>query len=111
MREIVEFRVVEEFAPKRIPKSKEISRTIAGEFVISGRVKELFARHLITGAKLNPVRYSQNSSAESSDWFQLILTNTDAEIVSPTRVGIDPFDEDEKGETRIFDLSLFSVSC
>jgi hypothetical protein len=85
---------------KRIPKSKEISRTIAGEIVISGRVKELFARLRITGAQLNPVRCSQKASAESSDWFQLILNNTDAEIVSPTRVGIDPFDEDEKGECR-----------
>ena len=85
---------------KRIPKSKDISRTIAGEIVVSRRVQELFARNQITGAQLNPVRYNPKSSAESSDWFQLILTNTDAEIAPPTRVGIDPFDEDRKGECR-----------
>ncbi|MBV8226261.1 MAG: hypothetical protein JO232_13845 [Verrucomicrobia bacterium] len=85
---------------KRIPKSKDVSRTIAGEIVVSRRVKELFARHGITGAQLNSVRYSQKSSAESSDWFQLVLTHTDAEVVAPTRTGIDPFDEDEKGEFR-----------
>jgi hypothetical protein len=85
---------------KRIPKSKDISRTIAGEIVVSRRIKELFERHKITGGQLNPVRYSQKSSAESSAWFQLILTNTGAEIAFPTRVGIDPFDEDEKGEGR-----------
>jgi hypothetical protein len=85
---------------KRIPKSKDINRTIAGEIVVSAKIKELFARHRIGGAQLNPVRYSQRSSAESCDWFQLILTKTDAEIACPTRVGIDPFDEDEKGECR-----------
>ncbi|UCD52920.1 MAG: hypothetical protein JSW27_09820 [Phycisphaerales bacterium] len=33
-------------------------------------------------------------------WYQLVVTATDAEIVPPTRVGIDPFDDDPKGECR-----------
>lgn len=85
---------------KRIPKSKDISRTIAGEIVVSRRVVELFARHGITGAKLSPLRSSPSSSAESKEWFQLKVPNANAEIIAPTRVGIDPFDDDAKGEYR-----------
>lgn len=33
-------------------------------------------------------------------WHQLVPTVTSAEIIPPTRVGIDPFDEDPKGECR-----------
>jgi len=85
---------------KRMPKSKDVSRTIAGEIVVSRRVAELFARHEITGAELLPVRSNPSSSAESKDWFQLTVPKADAEISAPTRLGIDPFDDDEKGECR-----------
>ena len=85
---------------KRIPKSKDVSRTIAGENVVSRRVAELFSRHKISGAGLLPVKPSKKSSAESRDWFQLTVPMADAEIVAPTRVGINPFDDDEKGECR-----------
>jgi len=33
-------------------------------------------------------------------WYQLVVTSADAEIAPPTRVGINPFDEDSKGECR-----------
>ncbi len=33
-------------------------------------------------------------------WYQLIIRSADAQIVSPTRLGIDPFDDDKKGEYR-----------
>lgn len=85
---------------KRIPKSKDVSRTIAGEIVVSRQVGELFARHGITGAELLPIRSKGASSVESKDWFQLIVQNSEAEVIAPTRVGIDPFDDDEKGECR-----------
>lgn len=85
---------------KRIPKGKDIAKTIAGEIVVSLRVAELFERHGVTGLTLNPVRMSAASSAESKDWFQLAVQSADAEIVAPTRVGIDPFDDDPQGESR-----------
>jgi hypothetical protein len=85
---------------KRIPKSKDVCRTIAGEIVVSRRAAELFSRHKITGAELVPIRSKGATSAESEDWFQLKVLKSEAEIISPTRVGIDPFDEDEKGEYR-----------
>jgi hypothetical protein len=66
---------------KQIPKSKDVCRTIAGEIVVSRRAVELFARHGITGAELSPVRSSPSSSAESKDWFQLIVPNANAEII------------------------------
>ena len=84
----------------RIPKDKDFCRTIAGEIVISRRAMELLARHGITGAELSPVRSSRSSSAESNNWFQLAVPNATAEIIAPTRVGIDPFDDDEKCEGR-----------
>ena len=33
-------------------------------------------------------------------WHQLVVVSNNAEIVAPTRVGIDPFDDDLKGECR-----------
>ena len=33
-------------------------------------------------------------------WHQLVVTSNTAEIVAPMRVGIDPFDDDPKGECR-----------
>jgi hypothetical protein len=85
---------------KRIPKSKDIARTIAGEIVVSKRVVELFDRHSITGAEFGPVRHRPASSAESKDWFQLLPKSCDAEVAAPTKTGINPFDEDTTGQYR-----------
>jgi hypothetical protein len=85
---------------KRIPKGKDVCRTIAGEVVVSRRVAELFARHGITGAELRPVGSTRASSAESKEWFQLMVEGPEVEISAPTRVGINPFDADEEGRCR-----------
>lgn len=85
---------------KRIPKIKDFSRTIAGEIIVSRRMKELFELNEIAGATMSPVRSNPSSSAESKEWFQLIVQNEKAEVIAPTCVGIDPFDYDEKGEFR-----------
>lgn len=85
---------------KRIPKSKDFSRTISGEIVVSRRVAELFARRGVMGAEFLPVCFNKSASAESKDWFQLGISNACCEIVPPTRVGIDPFNDEAKGEFR-----------
>lgn len=85
---------------KQIPKGKDISRTIAGEIIVSKRLVELFRQQGITGAEFRAVRQSPASSAKSKDWFQLTVQSAEAEIVPPTRAGIDPFDDDAKGECR-----------
>jgi hypothetical protein len=91
---------------RRIPKSKDISRTIAGEIVISRKLKELFVRHRISGVQLIPVRYSVKSSAESPDWFQLVLTESTVEVAPHNWVGLGLFQEDVKGEYRWFELGF-----
>lgn len=85
---------------KRIPKSKDIARTIAGEIVVSKQMAELFERHSITGAGFGPVCHRPVSSAESKDWFQLLVKSCDAEVTAPTKTGINPFDEDATGQYR-----------
>lgn len=85
---------------KRIPKSKDISQTIAGEIIASKRLVDLFRQQGITGAEFRAVRQSPASSAESKDRFQLTVQSAEAEIVPPTRAGIDPFDDDAEGECR-----------
>jgi hypothetical protein len=85
---------------KQIPKSKDISRNIAGEIVVSARFVELFRQQGITGAEFRAVRQDPPPSAKSKDWFQLTVQSSEAEIVPPTRAGVDPFDDDAKGECR-----------
>jgi hypothetical protein len=60
----------------------------------------LFNQHGILGASLHPVRAKGAKSLEPSGWSQLVISRTEAEIVAPTRVGNDPFDDDLKNEYR-----------
>ncbi|HWD92516.1 MAG TPA: hypothetical protein VG938_09210 [Verrucomicrobiae bacterium] len=85
---------------KRIPKSKDIARTIAGEIVMSKRMVDLCDKHSITGAKFGPVCHSLASNTESKDWFQLLVKSCEAEITAPTKMGVNPFDEDMAGQYR-----------
>lgn len=85
---------------KRIPKSKDFARTIAGEVVISRRASELFAQHGITGVTFHPVRTKGVKNLELPDWSQLVICSADADMVPPTKAGIDPFNDDPKGEHR-----------
>lgn len=85
---------------KRIPKSKDIARTIAGEIVVSKCMVDLFNRHSITGAHFGPVCQHPGSSTESKDWFQLLIKSCDAEVTAPTKMGVNPFDEDTAGQYR-----------
>jgi hypothetical protein len=43
---------------------------------------------------------SKRSGEPMPVWHQLVVTSNTAEIVAPTRVGINPFDDDPKGECR-----------
>ena len=148
---------------RKVPKGKDIARTIADEWIVSQRLAEIMIDHGLTGFEFRPVRhkaryeddpidfrqspsgreilqkaevagvlnssgrfqvwinrqdnrklvdlahteYAQqkrqgnNRSDESLPiWHQLVVTSVDAEIVPPTRVGINPFDDDPKGECR-----------
>jgi len=85
---------------KRLPKGKDIARTIAGEVVVSRRTTKIFQDYSITGVEFRPLRHSPASSAESKDWFQLTVTSSDTEVVPPTRTGVDPFDNDVPSQYR-----------
>lgn len=85
---------------KRIPRGKDIAKTIAGEVVVSRRLAELFTQQGVSGVTFGPIRMNAASSAESKDWFQLLVVANDVDVIDPTRVGINPFDEDQSGEYR-----------
>ena len=84
----------------KIPKGKDFARTIADEIIVSRRAVDLFRQQGINGVDFGPVRHNSASRYGSEDWFQLLVQSAKAEIVPPTRVGIDPFDDDLKGECR-----------
>jgi hypothetical protein len=84
----------------RIPKGKHFAKTIAGEIVVSRRVVELFRKHAITGAVFRDVRARPSSSAVSKEWFQLIPQVSNIEVISPTKTGNGPFDQDPNDECR-----------
>lgn len=85
---------------RRIPKNKDFARTIAGEVVISRRASELFVRHGISGVSFYPVRTKGAKNMELPGWSQLVIHSADADMVSPTKSGIDPFNDDPEGEYR-----------
>ena len=77
----------------RIPNRKDIACTIAGEIVISQRVVDISRGNEIIGADFEAL-FQCATQARSKDWYQLCVSASTAEIVSPTRAGVDPFDED-----------------
>lgn len=95
---------------KRIPRNKDFARTIAGEVVVSQRVAEELASADISGVDLTPVVPSGRPREASQRWYQLLVKQNDAVIVSPTRVGNDPFDDDPRGEYRCSQGDLLGVA-
>lgn len=85
---------------KRIPKGKAFAKSIAGEIIVSDQVAELFKRHDVSGVQFHPVRAKGAKNLEPLGWHQLVIRSANADIVPPTRMGIDPFDDDPKGEFR-----------
>lgn len=95
---------------KSIPKGKDFAKTIAGEVVVSRRVLDLFVGHGISGAAFHPVRAKGAKSLETLNWSQLVIRSAEAEIVAPTRVGNDPFDDDPKNEYRCSEGHLIGLN-
>jgi len=46
------------------------------------------------------VRAKGVKDLQPTGWCQLVIVSSSAEITAPTRLGIDPFDEDRGGEYR-----------
>jgi hypothetical protein len=83
-----------------IPRGKDFAVTIADEFIVSKKAVDLFKKHKVTGAKFKPVIMGKKVKQASTDWFQLIIEPACLDICAPTRLGIEPFDEDEQGQYR-----------
>ncbi len=81
--------------PESIPR-RNLSRTIAGEIIISSRLVQAFQAHGITGASFLPVRDTSGRVLEN--WHQLVVTSTPVDIVPPTQAGNGPFTLDIDGE-------------
>jgi hypothetical protein len=95
----------------KIPRLKEIARTIADEWVISRKLAETFKHGGVTGFELGPVRDGSRTgnghddsryarATTSSHWHQLVVTSGRLSVAPATRTGIDPFNSDSKGEYR-----------
>ena len=56
---------------RKLPKGKDIARTIADEWVISQRLAQFFLEHQITGFELRPVRHKAYYMGDAIDMRQL----------------------------------------
>jgi hypothetical protein len=85
---------------KRIPKGKDIARTISGEVVVSRRLVEAFRERGLRGAEFRPVLHRGRRVFESSEWGQLVVTSKPVKFNAQTLTGNTPFDLDERDEYR-----------
>jgi hypothetical protein len=82
------------FDLKKLPKGKDIIQTISGEILVSRRLASIFDQNHLLGAEFSPIYDNQNLNNEAENWSQLFSQGR-AEIVSPTKTGISPFDVDD----------------
>ena len=85
---------------KRIPKSKDIAQTIAGEVVVSSRFVAAFKEHGLRGAEFRPVLHKGRKGPQPSDWYQPLITSKPLKLDARTVTGNNPFDLDERNEHR-----------
>jgi hypothetical protein len=83
----------------RIPKEKDVSRTIADEIVVSARMSEVLLRNGVGADALGAVRNSSGSTV-SGDWQQLIVPQPTLNVVPPTRAGGSLFDDPDSIEHK-----------
>lgn len=85
----------------RLPKSRDLAVTMAGEMVVSRRVVDLFERLRLNGADFEPVRHQRRADRPASgQWFQMRVRNASVQIHPKTVVANDPFDMDPDNEGR-----------
>ncbi|HVG57895.1 MAG TPA: hypothetical protein VNA24_05030, partial [Hyalangium sp.] len=85
---------------RRIPKGKDIARTIGGEIVVSRRFANAFSEHGLQGAKFQPVLHRERRGLEPSEWSQLVVTSSPVKFSPRTVTGNTPFDLDDQNEHR-----------
>lgn len=83
-----------------IPK-KDITRTIAGEIVVSGRCVDAIQKSGVNGGLFEPVIVKKGDSG----YYQLNITSPEIYLTSNTIAGIDPFDLSEYSEALDFSIA------
>ena len=84
----------------KLPKNKEIARTIANEWLVSDRLAKLIKSQGVTGVDLLPVKHARTSKKPLAKWYQLIVNGRSVPMLPSMRFGINPFNEDASGQYR-----------
>jgi hypothetical protein len=74
-----------------LPKKRDFGDNYAGEAVISANARAVFEAEKISGLTYGVIFGSGNSQRQLENWFQLNVDVADAEIVSPTLIGEQPY--------------------
>ncbi|WP_224242411.1 hypothetical protein [Hyalangium gracile] len=85
---------------RRIPKGKDIARTIAGEVIVSPRMVDACREYGLAGADFRPVLHLGRKGREPSEWSQLVITSKPLKLSASTVTGINLFDLDEENRHR-----------
>lgn len=86
---------------RRIPRSKDITQSIAGdEWIVSSRLAEAIRQNRFSGVQLEPVQHAREASVGDGVWYQLTPVSAPVTVASSTSFGIHPFDPDTKGQYR-----------
>lgn len=96
---------------RRVPRSVDFARTIAGEIVVSARVREVFLDNRLAGAEFESVRESNAGGMASSEYYQLKIVSPPVELHAATRSGGNLFDESGYGRCprgHVVGLNLLS---
>ncbi|MBI5326541.1 MAG: hypothetical protein HZB41_14920 [Ignavibacteriae bacterium] len=82
-----------------VPK-KDISRSIAGEIVVSEKFVEVFTQNDLKGADFEEL----NSSKVANNFYQIKVISPRLNLTSNTLAGVNPFDFSEVGEPEEFTI-------
>ncbi|MDP9024029.1 MAG: hypothetical protein M3N13_01465 [Candidatus Eremiobacteraeota bacterium] len=75
---------------RRIPRLSAVAKTIAGEIVVSRRFRDLVESNGVHGMTFRRV-VDCRTGQECRDWLRLDVQDSAVDIVSPTKIGVEPF--------------------
>ncbi len=87
---------------KKLPKRANLAfaQSIVPEIIVSADFVEVFCANHMKGASFRPVRDKRKPHAAATEWFQPVIHSNRLEILSPTKTGINFFDDDSNGSYR-----------
>jgi len=87
---------------RKVPSGKDIVKTIADEWLISDRLVRCCVELGLKGFELRPIHHFQKARKLLPIWHQLVIPPAEerVQILSLSRFGNGPFDDDLAGEYR-----------